>query len=164
MFFRHYKAFIASVSVSVAGLCAAVEAVPTATLGFADPFVLLENGTYYAYGTYAGDGIAVAVSKGRVFWDPDYAVGYALADKPEGPWRKSASNPILRRFRGLRGTGHHSLFKDKDGKWRIVFHTHASPTTVGMRRTYIADLIVGGTPDAPELSVGGELIPCMLEP
>ena len=22
---------------------------------------------------------------------PDYAVGYALADKPEGPWRKSAS-------------------------------------------------------------------------
>ena len=88
----------------------------------------------------------------------------ALADKPEGPWRKSASNPILRRFRGLRGTGHHSLFKDKDGKWRIVFHTHASPTEVGMRRTYIADLIVGGTPDAPELSVGGELIPCMLEP
>ena len=100
MFFRHYKAFIASVSVSVAGLCAAAEAVPSATLGFADPFVLLENGTYYAYGTYAGDGIAVAVSKGRVFWDPDYAVGYALADKPEGPWRKSASNPILRRFRG----------------------------------------------------------------
>ena len=72
--------------------------------------------------------------------------------------------PPLRRFRGLRGTGHHSLFKDKDGKWRIVFHTHASPTEVGMRRTYIADLIVGGTPDAPELSVGGELIPCMLEP
>ena len=88
----------------------------------------------------------------------------ALADKPEGPWRKSASNSILRRFRGLRGTGHHSLFKDKDGKWRIVFHTRASPTEVGMRRTYIADLIVGDTPDAPELSVGGELIPCMLEP
>ena len=100
---------------------------------------------------------------GRAFWDPDYAVGYALADKPEGPWRKSASNPILRRFRGLRGTGHHSLFKDKDGKWRIVFHAHASPTAVGIRRTYIADLIVGGTPDAPELSVDGELIPCMLE-
>ena len=68
MFFRHYKAFIASVSVSVAGLCAAVEAVPTATLGFADPFVLLYNGTYYAYGTYAGDGIAVAVSKDLKKW------------------------------------------------------------------------------------------------
>ncbi len=61
----------------------------------------------------------VLTYSGRAFWDPDYAVGYALADKPEGPWRKSASNPILRRFRGLRGTGHHSLFKDKDGKWRI---------------------------------------------
>ena len=37
---------------------------------------------------------------GRAFWDPDYAVGYALADTPEGPWRESASNPILRRVRG----------------------------------------------------------------
>ena len=97
----------------------------------------------------------------RDFRDPNYAVGYALADKPEGPWRKSSSNPILRRFRGLCGTGHHSLFKDKDGKWRIVFHAHASPSSVGMRRTYIADLVVAGTPDAPELSVGGELVACM---
>ena len=104
----------------------------------------------------------VLTYSGRAFWDQDYAVGYALADKPEGPWRKSASNPILRRFRGLCGTGHHSLFKDRDGKWRIVFHTHTSPREVGMRRTYIADFIVGGTPDSPELSVGGELIPCMV--
>ena len=306
-------AFLVGAS-AVAGLCAAAAAVPTATLALAEPFVLLDDGTYYAYGTYAGDGIAVAVSKdlrtwtlskgravgglalhkgdsygehsfwapevyrrdgkfvmfysaeghvcaatadsplgpfrqaekkplleragidnslfvddagrpwmvyvhfdrgntiwlaelekdclhvkpgtarmlfradtpweggaitegpfvvkigskyvltysGRAFWDPDYAVGYALADKPEGPWRKSASNPILRRFRGLCGTGHHSLFKDRDGKWRIVFHTHTSPREVGMRRTYIADFIVGGTPDSPELSVGGELIPCMV--
>ena len=94
------KVLMASAVFAVAALDAAAEAVPTATLAFADPFVLMDNGTYYAYGTYAGDGIAVAVSKGRVFWDPDYAVGYALADKPEGPWRKSASNPILRRFRG----------------------------------------------------------------
>ena len=47
---------------AAAGLCAAAEAVPTATLALADPFVLLDDGTYYAYGTYAGDGIAVAVS------------------------------------------------------------------------------------------------------
>ena len=74
---------------------------------------------------------------------------------------KSGENPILRRFRGLEGTGHHSLFKDRDGKWRIVFHAHEAPGRVGLRRTYIADLAVGGTSAAPELSVGGELVECM---
>ena len=51
-----------------AAVALGAEAVPTATLGFADPFVLLDNGTYYAYGTYAGDGIAVAVSKDLKKW------------------------------------------------------------------------------------------------
>ena len=96
------------------------------------------------------------------FRNPDYAVGVAFADRPEGPWTKSAANPILQRFRGLEGTGHHSLFKDKSGKWRIVFHAHEAPGRVGLRRTYIADLIVRGTSAAPELSVGGELIECMI--
>jgi beta-xylosidase len=96
------------------------------------------------------------------FRNPDYAVGVAFADSPEGPWTKSGKNPILRRFRGLEGTGHHSLFKDRDGKWRIVFHAHWAPGKVGPRRTYIADLAVGGTSAAPELSVGGELIECQI--
>ena len=42
----------------------------------------------------------------------------------------------------------------------IFYHNHVD--LAGMRRTYIADFIVGGTPDSPELSVGGELIPCMV--
>lgn len=96
------------------------------------------------------------------FRNPDYAVGVAFADRPEGPWKKSDKNPILRRFRGLEGTGHHSLFKDRDGKWRIVFHAHWAPGKVGPRRTYIADLVVRGTSAAPELSVGGELIECQI--
>lgn len=96
------------------------------------------------------------------FRNPDYAVGVAFADRPEGPWKKSDKNPILRRFRGLEGTGHHSLFRDKRGKWRIVFHAHWAPGKVGPRRTYIADLVVRGTSAAPELSVGGELIECQI--
>ena len=40
---------IAAAVFAVAALGAA--AVPTATLALADPFVLLDNGTYYAYGT-----------------------------------------------------------------------------------------------------------------
>ena len=96
------------------------------------------------------------------FRNPDYAVGVAFADTPGGPWEKSGKNPVLRRFRGLEGTGHHSLFRDRDGKWRIAFHAHWAPGKVAPRRTYIADLVVSGTSAAPELSVGGELIECMI--
>ena len=94
------------------------------------------------------------------FRNPDYAVGVAFADTPEGPWTKSAANPILHRFRGLSGTGHHSLFKGLDGKWRIAFHAHRSEGNVHPRITYIASLIVGGTPDSPVLSIGGEMVEC----
>lgn len=127
-------------------------------LTLADPFVLSHGGKYYAYGTWSGNGIAVAVSGDLHTWK----LGVAFADRPEGPWTKSAANPILRRFRGLEGTGHHSLFKDRDGKWRIVLHAHRAPGKVGPRRTYIADLAVRGTSAAPELFVGGELIACMI--
>ena len=94
--------------------------------------------------------------------NPDYAVGVAFAVSPEGPWVKSETNPILHRFHGLSGTGHHSLFKDKAGKWRIVFHAHWARDKVSPRRTYIADLVVGGSAAEPTLSVGGELIECMV--
>lgn len=42
----------------------------------------------------------------------DYAVGYATASSPKGPWTKYSGNPILRRDKeaaksvGLVGTGH----------------------------------------------------------
>ncbi|MGV3764106.1 glycoside hydrolase family 43 protein [Parapedobacter sp.] len=34
-----------------------------------DPFILLHDDTYYAYGTYAGDGIAVYVSQDLLTWE-----------------------------------------------------------------------------------------------
>lgn len=94
--------------------------------------------------------------------NPDYAVGAAFADTPKGPWKKSKANPIMLRFRGLSGTGHHSLFKDRNGKWRIVFHAHWSSDKVHPRRTYIADLNIAGSRAEPKLNVGGELIGCMM--
>lgn len=52
----------------------------------------------------------------------DYAVGYATASSPKGPWTKYSGNPILRRDKeaaksvGLVGTGHGAPFVCADGK------------------------------------------------
>ena len=43
-------------------LSAAVRAEEARRVPFADPFILLHDGVYYAYGTMAADGIAVMTS------------------------------------------------------------------------------------------------------
>ena len=103
------------------------------------PFIVKVDGTYVL--TYSAND----------YRDPDYAVGVATAKKIEGPWTKHAGNPILRRRFGLVGTGHHSLFKDADGKWRIVFHAHNGGRSdpIHPRRMYIAGVtfkLEGGVP------------------
>lgn len=75
---------------------------------------------------------------GNDFRSQDYGVGFAsTADIAKGTWNKYASNPILCKVEGLAGTGHHSLFYDKKGTLRIVFHAHESAESVGTRRMYI---------------------------
>ncbi len=68
----------------------------------------------------------------------EYAVGYATSrDMAFASWKKFDGNPILHRRDNLVGTGHHSLFTDKDGKLRIVFHAHYSEDKIHPRLTYI---------------------------
>lgn len=75
------------------------------------------------------------------YMSPDYAVGYAVADSPLGPWHKNPNNPIIHRFIvGEKGTGHGDIFKDIEGNYRYVFHVHNSDTVVGPRRTRIITL------------------------
>ena len=122
-------------------------------------------------GTHIAEGPFVIYEKGRYvltysvndYRDPAYAVCYATAESPEGPWTK-CSAPILQRGFGLAGTGHHSLFKDREGRWRIVFHAHNGATEDGIhpRCMYIADLLVGGTDGAPELRIGDTLTTCTI--
>lgn len=46
----------------------------------------------------------------------EYAVGYAIGDRPLGPFRPAAENPVLRHRGGLlNGCGHHSLVAGPDG-------------------------------------------------
>ncbi len=89
------------------------------------PNVVKHRGMYYL--TYSANS----------YESPDYAVGYATSRSITGPWVKYEGNPILRRAGGLVGTGHHSLFKDRKGRLRIVFHSHFSTQQIHNRRMFI---------------------------
>lgn len=102
------------------------------------PFLLKRNNVYTL--TYSGND----------YRSQDYAVGYAqtrslnTADGATPKWTKYANNPIVRRVENLVGTGHHSLFTDKEGLLRIVFHAHDSETDVAPRRMYIGTMDFAG--------------------
>ncbi len=75
------------------------------------------------------------------FMSPDYAVGYAVADSPTGPWTKNPKNPIIHReIVGEKGSGHGDVFIDNDGNYRYVYHVHNSDSVVAPRRTRIVTL------------------------
>lgn len=75
------------------------------------------------------------------FRSPDYAVGYAVASDPMGPWKKYEGNPILSRNNiNKNGTGHGDFFKDRKGNFFYVFHTHESEVNVSRRKTAMVKL------------------------
>lgn len=77
------------------------------------------------------------------YQSPDYAVGYATAKSPLGPWVKNPDNPIIHpSIVGEKGSGHGDIFYDHDGNMRYVYHVHYSDTEVAPRRTRIVTLKV----------------------
>jgi len=66
-----------------------------------------------------------------------YGIGFATADRVTGPWKKYEHNPILQKPGDLVGVGHSSMFVDKEGKLRIVFHAHNSTEKIHPRHMYI---------------------------
>ncbi len=90
------------------------------------PTVIKHNGLYYF------------IYSANDFRNPDYAVGYAVGDSPYGPWKKFSGNPILSRNEvNQHGPGHGDFFKDAQGNYRYVFHTHYSNDQVSPRRTAV---------------------------
>jgi GH43 family beta-xylosidase len=88
------------------------------------PTVIKHNNLYYL------------IYSANDFRSKDYAVGYATASSPMGPWKKYTGNPIISREKlKHNGTGHGDLFKDKSGNYRYVMHTHHSPSKVSPRST-----------------------------
>lgn len=75
------------------------------------------------------------------FRNPDYAVGYAISDSPEGPWKKGKDSPIIsKKLTKENGSGHGDLLHDQNGKPYYVFHTHFSDSIVAPRKTAIIGL------------------------
>ena len=67
------------------------------------------------------------------FAGQNYAVGYATASSPLGPFEKAANNPVLQKNTGtggtVTGTGHNSITYSPDGKEMFcVYHGRTSAT------------------------------------
>ncbi|MGF7141008.1 family 43 glycosylhydrolase [Roseimarinus sediminis] len=70
-----------------------------------------------------------------------YAVHYAWADSPTGPFHYGANNPILstNADASIDGPGHHSILKEDDDYY-MLYHRHDNPhSTGGMFRQTCAD-------------------------
>lgn len=94
------------------------------------PTVLKLRGKYYMF--YSANH----------FMNIDYAVGYAVADSPYGPWVKHEGNPIIHRsIVGENGSGHGDLFEGLDGQLYYVYHIHFDGQQVVPRRTRIVPVI-----------------------
>jgi beta-xylosidase len=78
------------------------------------PWMLKHGGRYYLM--YSGSGAD----------GPDYAIGYATAASPLGPFGKHPGNPIARRGQGVFGPGHHAVVTGPDGRLWMVYHQQNS--------------------------------------
>lgn len=74
------------------------------------PFMLKRHGVYYLM--YSGTGTDSS----------DYAIGYATAKSPFGPFEKFTGNPIVRRGGTVHGPGHHCVIEGPDQKLWLVYH------------------------------------------
>ena len=83
------------------------------------------------------------------FRNPDYAVGYAVSNHPNGPWKKYAANPVLNKNNiGKNGTGHSDFITDNHGNMFYVFHTHNSDSVVAPRRTAVVKVQFSKDPNS----------------
>lgn len=66
------------------------------------------------------------------FAGENYAVGYATADHPLGPYTKATNNPVLEKNTekggNVTGTGHNSVLFMEDGKMLCVYHGRTTET------------------------------------
>jgi xylan 1,4-beta-xylosidase len=74
------------------------------------PWMLKHRGVYYLL--YSASGADTE----------DYAIGYASAASPLGPFTKYAGNPIIKKGGNIFGPGHCSVIKTHDGQLWMVYH------------------------------------------
>lgn len=79
----------------------------------------------------------------------NYAIGYATADSPLGPFKKAANNPILQKNDRVTGTGHNSVTYSTDGKQMYCVYHGRTEATGHQRLVFI---------DRMEVDKKGELV------
>ena len=107
----------------------------------------VEEGTWEHRQARVAEGPAVVKHKGKYYLtyscndyqSKDYAVGVAVADNVMGPYERHPENPILHRYSGYVGTGHHTLTPTPKGLY-MVFHAHYSGAKIHPRQTLIAPI------------------------
>ena len=85
-------------------------------------------------------GIYYMIYSGNSHVSQYYGIGFATATSPLGPWTKYDQNPVLQKPGNLLGTGHSTLFRDKRGRLKIVFHAHHDDKGFHPRAMYTADI------------------------
>jgi len=80
------------------------------------PWLVKHQGIYYLL--YSGGSADSA----------NYAIGYATARSPLGPFVKYRRNPIIHRGNGIFGPGHPSVIRDQAGKLWLVYHQQRDKT------------------------------------
>ena len=93
------------------------------------PFMFMRNGKYYFMWSEGG------------WTGPDYAVAYAIADSPFGPFERVGK--ILEQDAAIaRGAGHHSIIHDAGHDlWYIIYHRRPiGETAANNRATCIEEL------------------------
>ncbi len=140
----------------------------------AQKLIAVEDGTWEHRMGRVAEGPMVIKHKGKYYLtfscndyrSQDYAVGFAVADNPMGPYVRYRNNPIMHRHEGYVGTGHHALLQSRKGLY-MVYHAHFSPQRVQTRQTLIAPLKFVRDKEAGKkiyrLEVGGELIVPMVK-
>lgn len=89
-------------------------------------FVIKRDGVYYM--TYSANS----------YESQFYGIGCATATDIMGEWTKYPNNPLLQKPGNLVGVGHSSMFADKKGNLRIVFHAHCNTSNIHPREMYIS--------------------------
>lgn len=74
------------------------------------PWMLKHGETYYLL--YSGGGADTE----------DYAIGYATAKSPVGPFSKYSGNPVMKEGNGVFGPGHCAVTNTPDGRLWMVYH------------------------------------------
>ncbi|AQT69109.1 Arabinoxylan arabinofuranohydrolase precursor [Anaerohalosphaera lusitana] len=79
------------------------------------PWMMKHNGLYYLL--YSGSAADSA----------DYAIGYATATSPMGPFTKYPGNPIIHGGGGVHGPGHGAVTRDAAGNMWHIYHQKVNP-------------------------------------